>query len=424
MTSVGPWRHPPTPISIPMPIFAPPYYPTAYETRAPLVEIPPKAKPPSQPWKERATPISIPKPGSKPNDCSARVRRQLSVVKAKRKRKFMLYIAKELGFHSTFDYRKRGKRQGGCRSKGAKSKTLGRCQFDPNPRLYHLDSCEEPLTALRQQCEHSTRDTTNLRNAERAQESSRRPMNASRDGREAGELATKAPITINLREMSFEKLRSIFRQKLKLPIYNGPCVPRTDSKPVAFPQASANFMHSLFAHGHVEALRRRLCNMVPSWKTTDQDIFYFPSRQIYVDDQHAVVLGPATQSLPEYQTKVVSPFEAMYGKERPLFHAMGPHKNRQVYYMGTYRCEKLNHHFPDGFLYEGGTLIMKQLARCAVQSQLTGGALTVHEATKMLRAKKLKLEFAILQLVDFNFDIYKSLATPIRKRGGLKRRRS
>ncbi|KAK1229610.1 hypothetical protein PQX77_007323 [Marasmius sp. AFHP31] len=429
MTSVGPWRHPPTPISIPIPKVVPEFHYAVHEAQTLPIKFPPKpATAPSQPWKERATPIPIPKPGSQPNDCSARVRRQPSIVEAKRKRGFMMYISKELGFNSTFDRRKRGKRQRRSRFENGKSSTSGvrktskKVRFDLNPRLPHPNSLGQPLTAQRPQCESTTRSTANVRNVGGVQESSRGALNTSTGG-EARELAT--PITINLREMSFEKLRSIFRQKLELPVYSGPCALRTDNKPVAFCQASGNFMNSLFDYGHVEALRKRLYDLVPSWKTAEQDIFYFPFRQIYVEDQHAVVVGPATQDLPEYQTKVVSPFEKMYGKERPLFHAMGPHKNRQVYYMGTYRCEKLDHHFPEGFLYEGGTAVTKQIARCAVESQLNGDTLAVHEVTKLLRGKKLKLEFAIFQLVDFDFNVYELLATPAtRKRGGLKRRRS
>ncbi|KAL0571500.1 hypothetical protein V5O48_010465 [Marasmius crinis-equi] len=222
-----------------------------------------------------------------------------------------------------------------------------------------------------------------------------------------------SPIDVQLKYMTVNEFRGLFVWKVEqLPVYNGPFKPLSENQRVLFPLGSGNFMHQLFERGHVESLRNRLYEMLPLWKNRKQKIYYFPSRQMYINEQHAVVLGPATQELPELDAKFFSPFEKMYGQEWPLFYAFGPHKNRHIYYMGTYRCVKLNHYFPAGFFYQGGTTVEKQIARCAVDSQSGTNRLDVNTVMNLLKEKRFKIEFAVFQLVDFKMDVYNLLTTP------------
>ncbi|KAF9259416.1 hypothetical protein L218DRAFT_1079917 [Marasmius fiardii PR-910] len=245
-----------------------------------------------------------------------------------------------------------------------------------------------------------------------------------------GQTTTLRPIEINLSELSHSQFKKLFACKTDtLPVYTGPLVSRSEREPVVFPERfrASGRMMELFTWGHEGSIQERVYELMPSWKreANNHQIFYFPARHFFVHEQHAVIMGPASQSSKEHRFKLTSPFERIYGKTGHFFYAYGPVKNKQIFYGGRYRCVKLADHFPEGFIYSGGSLVLWELGKEIVESQTEGVRLRLQDALNLLKEKKVTLEFVMLQLIDFEMDTYRALTSggKVKKTGATRKRK-
>ncbi|KAG7089017.1 hypothetical protein E1B28_010729 [Marasmius oreades] len=230
------------------------------------------------------------------------------------------------------------------RRKESKSKKAHR-RYDPDGGTCPgIESVVHPNTP--QRSEHSTGGDTSVApseqltpipdtdkaistSLEREKEVDTSRYNTQVNTREEVQPTAPAPIEIEFSKMSHSQFREIFAWKTStLPSYTGPRVNRSDNRPVSFPKQFR--MAELYASGHERALQDHVYELLPSWKKRNDviSIFYFPGRHFFADDQHVVVMGPATQQSTEHGFKLTSRFERIYGQTRPFFYALGPVKNK------------------------------------------------------------------------------------------------
>ncbi|ESK81749.1 hypothetical protein Moror_16743 [Moniliophthora roreri MCA 2997] len=184
-----------------------------------------------------------------------------------------------------------------------------------------------------------------------------------------------------------------------------------------------NWLNACFSMGWQRQLKEgfdKVC--ASSFKGTTKKHLYFPGRTFFVNDQHALAVGPKTQSSSKHNFDLESPFDELYGEERELFFDQAVTGSADIFYAGTYEIIRPNvfEAYPHGVEYDNSFfhdfgMALHRVGYSVVDSQIQKPMLRKDEIKDLAVSGDIKLEFIGLKCVGFNHDVYRSAtsATPI-----------
>ncbi|KAK7021295.1 hypothetical protein VNI00_017470 [Paramarasmius palmivorus] len=137
---------------------------------------------------------------------------------------------------------------------------------------------------------------------------------------------------------------------------------------------------------------------------TMHKLLYTPGRTFFFYKNHALTIGPKTQTNVEHDFELLSPFDDMYDQRRELFFdkttLSGHNHKKDIFYGGTYQVVGLKDLHPQG--ERGLGCIVDAIADAQTQKPPLGKS----KIKELVLSGDIKLELVGLQCVGFDEDLY------------------